>query len=132
MTQVKGAWKGWSGKTVVELTDGSIWQQSEYHYEYRYAYRPQAAMIDGALRVEGMSRAVRVRRISSGSRMRIRGTWRGWLGRNTVVELQDGSRWAPAEYHYEYHYAYRPWVVLVGNMLQVEGMSRPVKVRRVG
>lgn len=44
--QVKGAWKGWSGKTVVELTNEAVWQQTEYFYEYRYAYRP-AVVIDG-------------------------------------------------------------------------------------
>jgi len=37
---VVGAWHGWKGKTVVKLTDGSVWVQAEYHYEYFYAFRP--------------------------------------------------------------------------------------------
>ncbi len=37
---VKGAWKGWDGKTFVEMTDGSKWKQAEYHY----AYRPEATV----------------------------------------------------------------------------------------
>lgn len=28
---VQGAWKGWDGKTYVEVTDGSEWNQAEYH-----------------------------------------------------------------------------------------------------
>ena len=64
-THVSGAWHGWKGKTVVQLTDGSIWIQAEYHYEYHYAYRPQAQLTDGGLLVEGMSKAIRVRRGSS-------------------------------------------------------------------
>lgn len=61
---VKGAWKGWDGKTIVEMTDGSIWKQAEYHYEYHYAYRPDASVTsDGLMLVGGMSRAVRVRRV---------------------------------------------------------------------
>jgi uncharacterized protein YPO0396 len=41
---VKGAWKGWDGKTFVEMTDGSKWKQAEYHYAYHYAYRPEATV----------------------------------------------------------------------------------------
>lgn len=60
---VNGAWEGWKGETLVEMTDGSIWKQGEYYYEYRYAYRPQARVVDGKMMVDGMSRAVRVRRL---------------------------------------------------------------------
>jgi hypothetical protein len=61
-THVKGSWSGWDGKTVVELTDGTTWKQVEYHYEYHYAYRPEAAVVDGKMWVEGMNRPVGVRR----------------------------------------------------------------------
>lgn len=37
---VENDWTGWDGDTIVRLTDGSVWRQEEYHYEYRYAYRP--------------------------------------------------------------------------------------------
>ncbi|OXR40239.1 hypothetical protein B7C42_07664 [Nocardia cerradoensis] len=60
---VKGSWKGWHGKTVVQLSDGTMWQQVEYYYEYRYAYRPKAEIHNGIMQVEGMNRAVRVRRV---------------------------------------------------------------------
>lgn len=63
MLYVKGAWKGWSGKTVVELTNGSVWQQTEYFYEYHYAYRPEVVINGYEMHVEGMSRTVRVRRL---------------------------------------------------------------------
>lgn len=61
--QVENEWQGWSGDTVVKLTDGSIWRQEEYHYEYRYAYRPRAILQNNVLQVEGMNRGIRVRRI---------------------------------------------------------------------
>jgi len=60
---VKGAWKGWSGRTVVELTDGSVWKQVEYHYEYHYAYRPEATLHTDKMLVAGMSRSIQVRRL---------------------------------------------------------------------
>lgn len=39
-SQVENEWTGWSGDTIVTLTDGSVWRHEEYHYEYHYAYRP--------------------------------------------------------------------------------------------
>ncbi|WP_339798136.1 hypothetical protein [uncultured Hyphomonas sp.] len=61
--QVEDDWSGWDGDTVVKLTDGSVWRQEEYHYEYRYSYRPQVTLVGNMMRVDGMSRAVRVRRL---------------------------------------------------------------------
>ncbi len=60
---VSGSWEGWQGETLVEMTDGSIWKQAEYHYEYRYAYRPRAEVNGDKMLVDGMRRAVRVRRV---------------------------------------------------------------------
>ena len=60
---VSGSWEGWKGETLVEMTDGSIWKQAEYHYEYRYAYRPSAEVKGDKMLVDGMRRAVRVRRV---------------------------------------------------------------------
>ena len=60
---VEGAWEGWSGTTTVHLTDGSVWQQSEYYYEYRYAYRPEVTLIDDKMLVRDMGKAVIVRRV---------------------------------------------------------------------
>lgn len=60
---VDGSWKGWDGDTIVQLTDGSVWRQDEYHYEYHYAYRPKVTIEKGKMQVQGMRRAIRVRRI---------------------------------------------------------------------
>jgi hypothetical protein len=60
---VNGSWTGWSGDTIVKLTNGSVWEQAEYYYEYRYAYRPEAIIAHGRMQVAGMNRAVRVRRL---------------------------------------------------------------------
>lgn len=60
---VQGRWEGWKGGTLVEMTDGSIWKQAEYSYEYSYAYYPNAIITDGKMLVDGMSSPVRVRRL---------------------------------------------------------------------
>jgi hypothetical protein len=128
--QIEGSWNGWSGDTVVELTNGNFLQQAEYLYEYRYAYRPMAEMVDGTLAVDGMSRAVKVRQIDA-VRGTVNGEWKGWDGK-TIVELTDGSRWQQAEYRYEYRYAYRPDVIIFDDKMQVEDMDEAVRVRRIG
>lgn len=62
-SQIDGEWSGWSGDTVVKLVDGSVWRQEEYHYEYRYAYRPGVQIDGNVMHVEGMNRGIRVTRL---------------------------------------------------------------------
>ena len=114
---------------MVRLQDGSVWRQAEYHYEYRYAYMP-AARVDGdVMHVDGMSKGVRVRRVYP-TESHVRGEWKGWDGK-TVVELDNGQVWQQEEYHCEYHYHYRPSVMIDDNQMHVEGMSKPIRVRRL-
>jgi hypothetical protein len=40
-SQIDGDFEGWEGETIVKLTNGQIWQQTEYHYEYHYAFMPE-------------------------------------------------------------------------------------------
>lgn len=61
--QVDGSWEGWSGDTIVQLTDGSVSRQDEYVYSYSYAYRPNVSISNGKMLVDGMNQAVRVRRL---------------------------------------------------------------------
>lgn len=62
--RIDGTWQGWSGDTIVQLTDGSVWRQDEYRYEYRYSYRPKVRIEQRRMMVDGMQRAVRVRRLA--------------------------------------------------------------------
>jgi hypothetical protein len=66
-SQIEGEFKGWDGETIVKLTNGQIWQQSEYHYEYHYAYRPEVLIYNSGggfkMKVEDMDEAVAVRRL---------------------------------------------------------------------
>ena len=62
--QIDGSSEGWSGDTIVQLSDGSVWRQDEYYYHYHYSYRPKVEITNGKMSIAGISRAVRVRRIS--------------------------------------------------------------------
>lgn len=66
-TQVDGDFKGWEGKTVVKLMNGQIWIQTEYYYEYHYAYMPDVLIYqsDGGwkMKVEGVDQAVGVKQL---------------------------------------------------------------------
>ena len=66
-SRVKGEFKGWEGETVVRLTNGQIWQQTEYYYYYRYAYMPEVLIYNSnngiVMKVDGIDKAVRVQRL---------------------------------------------------------------------
>lgn len=41
-SQIDGTFEGWQGDSKYRLTNGQVWQQSAYKYQYKYAYRPVA------------------------------------------------------------------------------------------
>ncbi len=42
-SQVDGDFTGWDAKgTIVKLKNGQIWQQTDFHYVYRFASMPHA------------------------------------------------------------------------------------------
>jgi len=66
-TQIDGQFDGWEGETIVKLMNGQIWQQSEYHYYYHYAFMPKVLIYRSGggykMKVEGVEKAVGVERI---------------------------------------------------------------------
>lgn len=66
-SRVSGEFEGWEGETIVKLTNGQIWQQSNHHYEYRYAYMPEVIIYRTGdvykMKVEGTREAVQVVRL---------------------------------------------------------------------
>ena len=66
-SEVDGEFEGWEGETIVKLTNGQIWQQSEYHYHYHYAYRPKVLIYRSGtiykMKVDGADQAVAVTQI---------------------------------------------------------------------
>ncbi|QQG66425.1 hypothetical protein [Desulfobulbus oligotrophicus] len=66
-SRIDGDFNGWEGETIVRLSNGQIWEQDQYYYEYRYAYMPKVIVFisDGRWKmlVDGTSRAVPVARL---------------------------------------------------------------------
>jgi hypothetical protein len=62
-SQISGAFYGWQGHSVYQLTNGQIWKQHGYKYEYKYSYRPQVAIYETSsgttMDVEGCKAVVR-------------------------------------------------------------------------
>ena len=54
----------WEGETIVKLMNGQIWQQTEYHYDYHYAYMPNVLVYRSGggykMKVDGTEEAVGV------------------------------------------------------------------------
>jgi hypothetical protein len=65
-SKISGEFKGWEGETIYQLTNGQVWQQSEYKYEYKYSYSPDVLIFEAGygyvMQVDGTS--VKVRRIN--------------------------------------------------------------------
>ena len=64
----------------------------------------------------------------------INGAFNGWDG-ETVVKLMNGQIWKQSVYHYEYHYAYMPDVLIyksdTGYKMLVDGTDEAVSVERI-
>lgn len=62
-SRIDGEFKGWEGETVYTLTNGQVWKQCTYHYEYKYSYRPEALIYNSGtgykMQVEGTTADVR-------------------------------------------------------------------------
>ena len=43
-SSISGEFKGWDGETIFKLSNGQIWQQSEYDYMYSYSYSPDVTI----------------------------------------------------------------------------------------
>jgi len=63
----------------------------------------------------------------------ISGEFEGWDG-DKVYLLDNGSRWEMTSYRYSYRYSYRPRAQIWDDggqfLLEVDGMSEKVRVRR--
>lgn len=61
-SNIDGTFEGWKGDTVYKLTNGQVWKQKVYKYEYKYAFRPEViiAEINGSyvMQVEGTNAEV--------------------------------------------------------------------------
>jgi hypothetical protein len=66
-TQIDGDFEGWEGETIVKLMNGQIWQQTEYHYTYHYAFIPKVLIYRSGggwkMKVDGVDKAVGVEQL---------------------------------------------------------------------
>jgi len=66
-SQIDGEFEGWEGETVIKLTNGQIWQQTEYYYYYYYSFMPNVLIYKSGseykMKVEGVEKAVGVIRL---------------------------------------------------------------------
>ena len=66
-SQIDDDFEGWEGETIVKLTNGQIWQQREYYYQYHYAFMPKVIIYrtdgDYKMKVDGIEKAVGVERL---------------------------------------------------------------------
>lgn len=67
-SSIDGDFEGWDGDTIFKLTNGQIWEQVSYDYEYYYAFMPEVTIIRTRnnrykMMIGGMSGSIYVERI---------------------------------------------------------------------
>jgi len=45
-SQLEDTFEGWQGESQYTLTNGQVWRQRAYRYEYQYAYRPSVVIYE--------------------------------------------------------------------------------------
>lgn len=131
--QIEDEFQGFNDEVVFELTDGTVYYQSAYKYNYFYAYRPTVKIYsDGSTRIiipNGMNDYAEVLETIA-IKSRIVNDFNGWSG-DSIFELQNGQIWKQDRYKYKYFYAYRPEALIVAirnhHIMTVKGNSIQVK-----
>jgi len=66
-SQIDGDFEGWEGETIVKLTNGQIWQQTEYYYHYHYSFMPKVLIYRSGktykIKVDGIEKSVNVKQL---------------------------------------------------------------------
>ena len=135
--KIEGAFTGYNGGAIFKLANGQAWQQKIHKYKYKYEYRPNVRILqDGGeyiLEVECMDETVAVVKVSILEEGAIASDFNGF-DQNARFEFESGRVWVPAEYKYNYHYAFRPHAIIVnginGAELSVDGMGETLRVRQ--
>lgn len=136
--QIDGDFDGWDGNTIIKLTNGEIWQQTEYFYEYTYSYMPNVVLSNShmgyKMKVDGISKEIGVEKLNNVIESTINGDFNGWEG-DTIVELINGQKWKQSTYTYSYSYSYSPEIIIFqsafGYKMKVEGNDKIVDVEKI-
>jgi hypothetical protein len=143
-SRIDGAFNGWGRDTVIVLMNNTAWRQALFHYEYKYAYSPKVtiskrtfqdyAFVQYYAFVEGTREKVPVREVTNFFKSSIRGQFSGWKG-DTIIELQDGTKWQQDEYEYTIDIELSPDVVIFQDGISfyafIEGTDEAVRVKKI-
>ena len=122
---------------IFQLSDNSIWEV-KYEYEYLYEYYPEitACPNRGYIIINGkkLNASALSGSVNSGSskviESRIDGEFEGYEYGN-LYRLINGQIWEQISAKYRYRYKYSPRVIIIGNKMQVDGMSDSITVQQL-
>ena len=66
-SHIDGDFEGFEGETIIKLTNGQIWQQTEYYYHYHYSYMPSVIIFKSdygyRMQVDGIDKLIGVTKL---------------------------------------------------------------------
>lgn len=133
--QIEDEFDGFDDEMIFKLTDGTIYYQSSYKYNYYYSYRPFVKIYSNGsskiIVVDGMNDYAEVIETTA-IKSKIINDFKGWSG-DTIFELQNGQVWKQAKYQYKYFYAYRPdaMIVKIGSYYVMTVKGKSIRVTKL-
>lgn len=133
--KLANAFYGFNEDAIFKMSNGTYWIQKRYKYWYHYAYRPEVEILynNGAYMLNVAGRSIEVRQVHDVVESAIDGDFNGWEGESSY-KLINGQVWKQCQYKYEYHYAYRPDVLIYSAngsyVMAVEGTRAYVRRER--
>jgi hypothetical protein len=149
-TRLYDTFEGYDYGNVYKTVNGSMWVQTSYQYEYKYAYMPDVIIVGTGstykMSVDGTRNSVNVALLSPTrfdpqnsvyklvSNTRVSGQFDG-LEYNNQYELMDGSVWRQTSFDTQYKYKYMPNAIVYYNgisyKMKIEGTNKTISVTRL-
>jgi Thrombospondin type 3 repeat len=137
-SRIVSDFSGFDYENIYELQNGQLWQQTEGTYRYHYAFQPEVSFIreNGGwlMFVERMNDFAAVRCLDVIVESTVSGETTGFDG-SSIFQLDNGQTWQQTEFYFQFHYAYRPSVVIyndgVCSRMKIDGIDRAVCVQLI-
>jgi len=134
-SQIEDEFEGFDDEMIFELTDGTVYYQSSYKYNYSYSYRPLVKIYSNGFSkiivVNGLDDFAEIEETNA-IKSKIINDFKGWTG-DTIFELQNGQIWKQSKYEYKYFYAYRPdaMIVKIGSNYVMTVKGKSIRVTKI-
>ena len=136
-TSIDGEFNGWAGETVFKLSNGQLWEQTEFDLYVTARISPSVTLTSNGglvtLTVDSSGESVEVQQITKFYETCILNDFNGWRG-DTIFEMCNGDVWQQSSLgHHTTNVSSPPNVIIYDSgfrrfKMQVEGTRKTISV----